>query len=195
MTDYGLSSVGTEPNRRRFTKLGACPQNLLALAPLKRPQAPVPSLLPERAWRPSGLKQTESTRSSWPSRTRVQVPMSTAHARTVPSPPLDTATRPSPETSTAPTSPLCPSHLGAGRDGHVDHGDGVWVAPGPSWPARSPKMSRISEPPSCEATRTSDSGEVSMWRRPEPVVIHQVSPLVMVSLPWLSWWSKMPSMM
>ncbi|CAM5743374.1 hypothetical protein SALBM311S_01161 [Streptomyces alboniger] len=43
---------------------------------------------------------------------------------------------------------------------------------------------------------TRDSGGASMCSRPEPAVIHWVSPLVMVPPPpWLSWWSKMPSMM
>ena len=47
-------------------------------------------------------------------------------------------------------------------------------------------------PPFC----TSHSGGASMWSRPEPAVIHWVSPLVIVPPPpWESWWSKTPSMM
>jgi hypothetical protein len=43
---------------------------------------------------------------------------------------------------------------------------------------------------------TSDSGGVSMCSRPDPAVIHWVSPLVMTPPPpWESWWTKMPSMM
>lgn len=43
---------------------------------------------------------------------------------------------------------------------------------------------------------TSCSGGASMCSSPEPAVIHWVSPLVMVPPPpWLSWWSKIPSMM
>ena len=43
---------------------------------------------------------------------------------------------------------------------------------------------------------TSHSGGASMCSRPDPAVIHCVSPLVIVPPPpWLSWWSKTPSMM
>ncbi|CAM5267529.1 hypothetical protein STENM223S_00964 [Streptomyces tendae] len=43
---------------------------------------------------------------------------------------------------------------------------------------------------------TSCSGGASMCSRPEPAVIHWVSPLVMVPPPPLeSWWSKIPSTM